>query len=315
MAKIDNIYYELLYRTYYNGFEYEDPNRKGVTRLQIPYYNLEYSFSEGFPMISLKQVYPKMAFGELKSFLMGQNNVQDIEKQGVTFWRKDAYNYYLKKTQDTTTDYHKFLEKMQVRELVGDFTAGDLGRIYPYQMRNWDNTLDQLQNVLERLRKEPNSTKNIVTMWNPKDHEDSALTPCHTRFSFIVENISDSKYKHGLRVQWNQDSVDLFLGLPINIMYYSMMCYIIAGYLGMKPLGIIGNLSNIHLYNNALDATVELMGRNPYETRSPIVVFDLPQEFKNLDDYLEQLDYNKTVSIHGYKHLGRLDVEMLAYNK
>ena len=93
MSRIDKTYQELLHKIYYKGFEYEDPNRKGVTRKQIPYYNFEHDFEDGFPIIGLKQTYPKMAFNEMKAFMMGKTNLKDLEDLGVTFWRDDAYNY------------------------------------------------------------------------------------------------------------------------------------------------------------------------------------------------------------------------------
>ena len=317
MSKIDKVYQELLHKIYYKGFEYEDPNRKGVIRKQTPYYNFEHDFEDGFPIIGLKQTYPKMAFNEMKAFMMGKTNLKDLEDLGVTFWRDDAYNHFLKYFNSKKTK-EEFLEMVSSGYYSGAkdnpyYVFGDLGKIYPHQIRNWNGSIDQLNEVLERLKKEPNSTKNIVTMWNPSDLNDCALSPCHTRFSFIVENLKDGS--KGLRVQWNQDSVDSFLGLPVNIMYYSFVCYIFAHYLGMKPLGIIGNLSNVHLYDNSFSAVEKTLEFNYHDLEPVKIETNFPKEWGNLDDYLRQLDYKQNIKINNYKHLGRFDVPMLAYNK
>lgn len=317
MSKINKAYQELLHKIYYKGFKYEDPNRKGVIRKQIPYYNFEHEFEDGFPIIGLKQTYPKMAFNEMKAFMMGKTNLKDLEDLGVTFWRKDAYNLYKSKF-DLYVSFEEFMNLTNTLHWTFDddmcyYAYGDLGKIYSYQIRNWNDSIDQLKKVLERLEKEPNSTKNIVTMWNPSDLDDCALSPCHTRFSFIVENLKNGN--KGLRIQWNQDSVDSFLGLPVNVMFYSFTCYVFAHYLGMKPLGVIGNLTNVHLYDNSFSAVEKILEFNPDDLEPVKVNTYLPRSWFSLDDYLEKLDYKENIEIIKYKHLGRFDVKMLSYNK
>lgn len=317
MSKINKIYQELLHKIYYKGFSYKDPNRKGVIRKQIPYCNFEHDFEEGFPIIGLKQSYPKMAFNEMKAFMMGYTNLKQLEDLGVTFWRQDAYNYFLKHFNSKKTK-EEFLEMVSKGYYSGAkdnpyYVFGDLGKIYSHQIRNWNGEIDQLNKVLERIKREPNSTKNLVNMWNPSDLDSCALSPCHTRFSFIVENLKDGN--KGLRVQWNQDSVDSFLGLPINVMYYSFVCYVFAHYLGMKPLGIIGNLSNVHLYDNSFSVVKKLLELSPDDLEPVKIETHLPESWVNLDDYLNQLDFAENIKIKDYKHLGRFDIPMLAYSK
>lgn len=348
MSKINKIYQELLHKIYYRGFSYEDPNRKGVIRKQIPYYNFEHDFEDGFPIIGLKQSYPKMAFNEMKAFMMGHTNLKQLEDLGVTFWRQDAYNYFLKHFNSKKTK-EEFLEMVNRGYYSGAednpyYVFGDLGKIYSHQIRNWNGEIDQLNEVLERIKREPNSTKNLVSMWNPSDLDSCALSPCHTRFSFIVENLTfkqreklmkESHHvflrrgevlteedfdnveipKHGLRIQWTQDSVDCGLGLPTNILYYSFVCYVFAHYLGMKPLGIIGNLSNVHLYDNSFSVVEKLLEFNPDDLEPVKIETNFTKEWVNLDDYLNQLDFEENIKVKDYKHLGRFDIPMLAYNK
>lgn len=346
---INKKYQDLLHKIYSEGFEYEDPNRKGVKRKQIPYFNFEHDFKDGFPLLGLKQTYPKMAFNEMKVFMQGKTNLKDLEDLGVTFWRKDAYNYYLRFANIASSapvSEEEFLELLMQEVFYGCYTFGDLGRIYSHQIRNWNGKIDQLNQVLERLKKEPNSTKNIITMWNPSDMDSCALSPCHTRFSFVVENLNWKQRneiledrgnrimidgenivkdyndwfdttdipKHGLRIQWSQDSVDCGLGLPINILYYSFTCYIFANYLGMKPLGVIGNLTNLHLYDNSFEVVEKLLELDISELEPLKIETDFPKEWEDLDDYLNKLNF-KNIKILNYKHLGRFDIEMLAYSK
>lgn len=343
MGEINKQYKDLISKIYNEGFGYEDPNRKGVIRKQIPHYRFEHKFKDGFPLIGIKQTYPKMAFNEMRAFMMGKTNLKDLEDLGVTFWRKDAYNYYQKRFGDR--DYEDWFEMVNV---FSGHSYGDLGKIYSHQIRSWNGSIDQLDNVLNRLKKNPHTTKNIVTMWNPSDMEDCALSPCHRSFEFIVEtlyegerqdwfeknsNESDFKYfsnnvketekneyfnklnvpKYKLTVQWEQSSVDSFLGLPMNILYYSDVCYAFAHYLNMVPDGIVGNLSNVHLYDNSFDAVEEMLNRDETTLTKVEIETNFPKEWLDLDDYLRQLDFNSNIKLLNYNHLGRLDVEMLAY--
>jgi thymidylate synthase len=143
MGKIDEKYQGLVRKVYHTGFEYEDPNRKGIIRKQIPYYTFEHSFADGFPIIGLKQSYPKMAFNEMKAFMMGKTNLKDLEELGVTFWRKDAYNYYIKKCKEHNDepwiDFDTFLKLIKDDSQKGhpyflDYELGDLGKIYSHQI-------------------------------------------------------------------------------------------------------------------------------------------------------------------------------------
>ena len=318
MSSINKKYQELLHKIYYKGFEYEDPNRKGVIRKQIPYHNFEHDFEDGFPIVGLKQTYPKMAFNEMKAFMMGVTSLRELEDLGVTFWRDDAYNYYKSLAEGfcNPVDFDTFLNftmKGNTRDYFPNYTFGDLGKIYSHQIRNWNGVIDQLDEVLERLKKEPNSTKNIVTMWNPSDLDSCALSPCHRDFELIVENINNGD--KGLRVKFTMSSVDTFLGLPINILYYSFVCYVFSHYLGMKPLGIIGNLSNVHLYDNSFSAVEGLLKFNPDDLETIKIKANFTKEWHNLNDYLRQLDFAENIKIKDYKHLGRFDVKMLSYSK
>lgn len=341
---INRQYKQLVEKVYNEGFMYEDPNRKGVMRKQISDYTFEHNFDDGYPAIGLKQSYPKMAFNEMLAFMRGYTNLKDLEDLGVTFWRDDAYNYFQRRYGE---GYRSFEDWFSIIENFHGHSYGDLGRIYSHQIRNWNGVYDQLNQVLERLKAEPMSTKNIVTMWNPTDLKDCALSPCHTLFSFVTvpllthereELLPSEHYEHfyynikgsekdvyfdslnipkyGLKVIWDQFSCDLGLGIPVNIMYYADVCLTFAHYLNMKPVGIKGNLANIHLYDNSFDVVEEMLGRDITEIEYPVEVeLNMPKEWLYLDDYLRQLKYGESIKLKNYKHLGRLDIKMLAYSK
>lgn len=329
MSNINNIYRNLLDEILTNGQVYEDPNRKGVLRKQIPSAVIQYDLANGYPIIGVKQTYPKAAFNEMKAFTMGVTTLKGLHELGIRFWDQDAFNYF-KRTQKTLTvstseTEHKQVEITDEDEFKNYFFSavklgsitGDLGKIYSYQMRNWGGHFDQLNHVLERLKVNPRSTKNVVTMWNPADANECALTPCHRDFEFLVEEVSSDEDtpKYKLSIKWNQHSVDTFLGLPMNIMYYADMVYAFAHYLNMIPGRIEGHLTNVHLYDNTWDKAKDVLNRSTGVTFEPVHIETLfPHHWENLDDYLRQLDFDANIKLTGYKHLGRVDAEMLPYS-
>lgn len=308
MSAIDIKYKELLTKIDKEGFEYNDPNRYGVKRKQIPFYTLVHEFKDGFPIIGLKKSFPKAALGEFKAFMLGKTKLKELKELGVNFWDKDGLNFHKRKFPNSTITRDRFDELIGTLDYLGN-EFGELGKIYPYQIRKWNGKLDQLKVTLNRLKHEPHTTKNIITMWNPSDWKDAALSSCHTRFSFVVEKGED---KNKLWIQWTQDSVDTFLGLPMNILYYSFACYVFAEFLGMEAKGIKGDLYNVHIYDNTYSKVKELIKKDANETKNASLFINL-QEHVDIDKFIDSIKYNSNISINDYNHLGRLDAEMLAY--
>lgn len=362
MSNINNTYRNLLDKILTNGQVYEDPNRKGVLRKQIPSAVIQYNLVNGYPIIGIKQTYPKAAFNEMKAFTMGITTLKGLHELGIKFWDQDAFNYF-KRTEVAInvsrrpghTEIIEITDDPKFKNYFFDAVAfgaieGDLGKIYSYQMRKWGGYFDQLDNVLERLKVSPRSTKNVVTMWNPAEADECALTPCHRDFEFLVEglnvyerktwalnnfsegwcadaydNVKESEWsthldkfntpKYKLSIKWNQHSVDTFLGLPMNIMYYADMVYTFAHYLNMVPGRIEGHLTNVHLYDNTWDKAKDVLNRSTGVTFEPVhIETSFPHHWENLDDYLRQLDFDTNIKLTGYKHLGRVDAEMLPYS-
>ena len=337
MAKIDKKYHVLLRKILKKGFRYEDPNRKGTYRIQIPNHTFKHNFEYGFPAITTKKLYWKGVVGELLWFLRGDTNIKYLVDNGINIWNKDAYNYYCQKydiDKSFTIDY--FIDCIK----KGKKFKSDLGRVYGAQWRDFNRPysikgLDQISNLIKGLKENPMGTRHIVTAWNPAELNDMALPPCHWSFEILVEPLSVSKQplfkkdnsekgwtvnenrpKYQFTLKWHQRSVDTFLGLPFNIASYALLAQIIGKLTNMRPKGIIGDLSNVHIYEPHLEAVKEQLSRDVDKYQSPIfkcfvepnVKEDITNEFLDL---LKISDFE----LEGYESYPRIPAEMLAYNK
>ena len=225
MAKIDKTYHQLLRKIMADGFKYEDPNRKGINRIQIPSYQFKHDFKDGFPAVTTKKLYWKGIVGELLWFLRGDTNIKYLIDNNINIWNKDAYNEYLKQFNKKYYDYSKnkhslddfisLIGKKSPQQSLAPYKFGDLGRVYGAQWRKWStepsvlmstkkkfgslehtydglqyNYMDQISNLIKGLKDNPMGTRHIVTAWNPAELDDMALPPCHWSFEILVEPIS-----------------------------------------------------------------------------------------------------------------------------
>lgn len=259
MSKIDIVYHNILRKVLNEGHVYEDPNRKGVFRKQIPRYELTYDLNDGFPAITTKKLYWKGVVGELLWFLRGDTDIKYLIDNNIHIWDKDAYNYFLKFFKGTPGEISFDVWKQDVKS---SFIPGNCGRIYGVQWRQWARyngsistypDIDQISNLIERLKKNPMSTQHIVTAWNPSELDYMALPPCHKGFQIMCYPIKDT---YGFDLVWEQRSVDVFLGLPFNIASYALLAHIIGVLTGYIPGKIYGDLRNVHIYDNAEKAAL-----------------------------------------------------------
>lgn len=301
MAKIDEKYNELSRLILNEGRRYEDPNRKGVYRIQIPKYNFVYDLKDGFPAITTKKLYWKGIVGELLWFLRGDTNIKYLIDNGINIWNKDAYNWNLKNTDSkalknniiTKESLKKFLDRSIFNKDSIKHNWGNLGRIYGAQWRNWRGSvddhkgfedrfeIDQISNLIRNLKEKPLSTEHIVTAWNPAELDDMALPPCHFGFQIMVYplsvseqklfkkdssdkgwTISKDRPKYGFDLVWSQRSVDTFLGLPFNIASYALLAHIIGKMVNMVPGKIHGDLRNVHFYENSIESIMIQLERD-----------------------------------------------------
>lgn len=334
MSKIDESYHELLNNILQNGYLYDDPNRKGVQRLEIPSYTFKHKFSDGFPAITTKKLHYKNVVTELIWFLRGDTNIKYLVDNGCNIWNKDAYNYYV----STFTDHYKhalirlfdistFILKIKEDKLncqdLGEYRLGDLGPVYGHQWRDF-NGVDQIANLIKGLKEKPLGTEHIVNSWNASDLINMALPPCHYGFQVVVKPLTpieqtnighQHEFVYGFELHWTQRSVDTFLGLPYNIASYATLALILEKITGYKALGIQGDLKKVHLYDNSLDAVKEQLSRdfNRHSKCELKIVPDIEnseETYTNLFKLLENDDFK----LNNYESYPAINVEMLERN-
>jgi thymidylate synthase len=221
-------YHALLRRILDQGTRKTD--RTGTGTLSIFGAQLRFDLSEGFPLVTTKKLHVKSIVHELLWFLRGDTNVRYLHEHGVTIW-------------DEWADEN-----------------GDLGPVYGYQWRSWPTPdgghIDQLAQVLDDIRRMPDSRRLIVTAWNPADVPRMALAPCHALFQFYV---ADGR----LSCQLYQRSADVFLGVPFNIASYALLTLMVAQACDLAPGEFIHTFGDAHLYLNHLEQAREQLSRTP----------------------------------------------------
>lgn len=301
MSRIDQTFQHLCASVLHDGVEYENKKR-GVKRLQIPSYTFKHSFENGFPALSLKKIYWKGVVAELIWFLRSDNDVKFLNENGVTFWNKDAYNWYEKHTEDNPKLSFEEFSKIGV---------GSVGQNYSVQWRNFGGTTDQIQYVVSLMREDIMSSQIKCNAWNPAELGMTALNPCHSEFQVIGVPLKDGSY--GFEIHWNQRSSDLYLGIPLNIASYALLAKILEKITGYKALGIEGTLKCVHFYDNQIEAAQELVRRDP--TKYENCQVELPDienfDIENIDTYFDQLKI-EDFKLLNYDSYDNIKVEMLA---
>ncbi|HEY4288346.1 MAG TPA: thymidylate synthase [Puia sp.] len=208
-------------------------------------YQLRFDLSQGFPLVTTKKAHMKSIIYELLWFLRGETNIRYLKEHGVSIW-------------DEWAD-----------------AQGELGPVYGKQWRSWEGanggTIDQISQVIDKIKKTPDSRRLIVSAWNVADLPDMALMPCHALFQFYV---ADGK----LSCQLYQRSADVFLGVPFNIASYALLTLMAAQVCGLEPGEFIHTFGDVHLYNNHLEQARLQLTRKPY----PLPVMKLNPGVKDI---------------------------------
>jgi len=207
------------------------PDRTGTGTLSIFGYQMRFNLEEGFPLITTKKVHLKSIIYELLWFLKGSTNIDYLKEHGVNIWDEWADE------------------------------RGELGPVYGAQWRSWPtqdgNSIDQISDVITRIKSDPDSRRLIVSAWNVSQIEKMALPPCHALFQFYVA-------KGRLSCQLYQRSADIFLGVPFNIASYSLLILMIAKATGLEAGDFVHTLGDAHLYLNHLNQVDEQLKRKPF---------------------------------------------------
>jgi thymidylate synthase len=249
-------YEDLLRDTFENGVHKTD--RTGTGTRSVFGRQLRYDLSQGFPLITTKRVHFKSIAYELLWFLRGESNVAWLREHGVTIW-------------DEWAD-----------------AAGELGPVYGVQWRSWPTPsgeqIDQISDVIEQIRVNPDSRRLIVSAWNPADIPSMALAPCHALFQFYV---ADGK----LSCQLYQRSADLFLGVPFNIASYALLTHLVAAQTGLEVGDFVWTGGDCHIYDNHVEQVREQLTRDPFPLptlaikNKSVGIFDYTFEDFELHDY------------------------------
>lgn len=225
---LEQPYLDLMRTVLEQGVDRND--RTGTGTRSIFGHQMRFDLSRGFPLLTTKKLHLRSIIHELLWFLKGDTNIGYLQENGVRIW-------------DEWADEN-----------------GDLGPVYGYQWRSWPSpkggSVDQIANVLEQIRNNPQSRRLIVSAWNPAQVDEMKLPPCHCLFQFYVAN-------GRLSCQLYQRSADIFLGVPFNIASYALLLSMVAHVTGLKPGEFIHTLGDAHLYSNHLEQAKEQLTRTP----------------------------------------------------
>ena len=249
-------YLDLLSHIMEQGTQKSD--RTGTGTRSVFGYQMRFNLADGFPLLTTKKLHLKSIIHELLWFLKGDTNARYLQENGVRIWNEWADE------------------------------NGDLGHIYGYQWRSWPDYngghIDQISEVIETIKNNPDSRRIIVSAWNVADLPNMNLPPCHAFFQFYV---ADGK----LSLQLYQRSADTFLGVPFNIASYALLLMMVAQVTGLEPGDFVHTLGDAHIYNNHFEQIQEQLTREPRKLPRMVInpdvknIFDFKYEDFKLEDY------------------------------
>jgi len=261
-------YLDMLQYILDNGSQKGD--RTGTGTISVFGYQTRYELDAGFPVLTTKKLHLRSIIYELLWMLNGQSNVNDLQKNGVRIWNEWADD------------------------------NGELGPVYGVQWRSWKTadggTVDQISEVIDRIKTNPDSRRMIVSAWNVGEVDSMALPPCHLLFQFYV---SQGK----LSCQLYQRSADVFLGVPFNIASYSLLTHMVAQVCNLAAGDFVHTFGDLHLYNNHIEQAQLQLTREPYSLPTMEInpevdsIFDFKYEDFNLVDYQAHPHIKAEVSV------------------
>ncbi len=317
MNNIDKSYQNLLQDILDNGVKKED--RTGTGTISVFGRQIRHKMSEGFPLLTTKKMAWKTMVTELLWFLRGDTNIKYLVDNGCHIWDGDAYKRYQRVWNwdlDEPLPMKDFIERIKTDDEFAKIW-GELGPIYGKQWRSWmkkefrslndgnfgytydDKHIDQIQNLINELKTNPDSRRLMVSAWNVGELDQMVLPPCHYGFQVYTRELSlderldiftksqaskeyegevqeiidmNNTPKRAISLMWNQRSVDTPLGLPFNIASYGLLLEIIAKEVNMIPDELIGNLGDCHIYLNQIDGVKEQLKRESFDLPSVEII-------------------------------------------
>jgi len=260
-----------------NGAKKED--RTGTGTYSVFGYQMRFDLAKGFPLMTTKNTSFRLITSELLWFLKGDTNIRTLIQAQNPIWDEWAFEQWVTSAEYSGPDMKDFgrrvvkdeefavlykKEMSEFKQRVLDDTNfankyADLGPVYGKQWRSWstgEDSVDQITNLIEGIKRNPDSRRHIVTAWNPSEVEDMALPPCHTLFQFYV---SEGK----LSCQLYQRSADIFLGVPFNIASYALLVHLIAHECDLEVGEFIHTLGDAHIYSNHINQVNTQLSREP----------------------------------------------------
>ena len=277
-------YHQLIQHVLDKGVEKKD--RTGTGTFSVFGYQMRFDLAEGFPLITTKKLHLKSILHELIWFLKGDTNIRYLCQNGVRIWDDWPFAKFKDSQEYNGESISQFAKRISEDS---NFSKkwGELGPVYGHQWRSWpgpDGPIDQIKNVLQKLRNNPDSRRHIVSAWNPGYVDQMALPPCHAFFQFYIANGK-------LSCQLYQRSADIFLGVPFNIASYALLMHMIAHDLKTEVGDFVHTLGDAHIYTNHIDQVKLQISREikslPRININPKVtnMFDLNYEDITLEDY------------------------------
>ncbi|QLY39651.1 thymidylate synthase [Hujiaoplasma nucleasis] len=247
-------YLNLLSYILENGRQKEDRTNTGI--ISTFGYQMRFDLNKGFPLVTTKKIHLKSVIHELLWFINGDTNIQYLVKNGVRIWNDWPYQIFKDSSEYQGESMKEFIDKI-ISDNSFARNYGDLGPVYGKQWRDF-NGVDQLYNVIDSIKNNPNSRRHIVTSWNPEDIDKMALPPCHMIYQFYV--VDDQ-----LSLHLYQRSADAFLGVPFNIASYALLLMMVAKITGLKAHEFVHTIGDAHIYLNHVDQVKEQISREPFE--------------------------------------------------
>lgn len=236
-----------------NGHDKGD--RTGTGTLSTFGYQMRFDLNKGFPLVTTKKTHLKSIIWELLWFIRGETNIEMLVDHGVNIWNDWPYRDFKNSPMYNGETMEEFIEKIKTDTIFAKH-YGELGPVYGKQWRDFNGT-DQLQNVINEIKINPNSRRLIVNSWNAAEIDQMALPPCHMMFQFYV---NDGK----LSCQLYQRSADAFLGVPFNIASYALLTMMVAKICGLGLGDFVHTIGDAHIYNNHIEQIELQLSREPY---------------------------------------------------
>lgn len=276
-----------------NGTKKED--RTGTGTISVFGYQMRFNLNDGFPLVTTKKLHLKSIIHELLWFIAGDTNIDYLCKNGVNIWNDWPYQKYKNSNEFAGEDMKAFAQKIATDQRFAQ-QYGELGPVYGKQWRHWKDEhgteIDQLANLMQQIKNNPDSRRLIISAWNVAEIEHMTLPPCHSLFQFYVINGK-------LSCQLYQRSADAFLGVPFNIASYALLTMMVAQVCNLELGDFVHTFGDAHIYLNHIEQVELQLSRNPYPLPSMKINPDIKSIFDFKFEDFELVNYQAHPHIKG----------------